>query len=319
MSILAARQADAASLPIIDVSRLGHGDPAIRQDEARALYAACTGSGFFYVRDHGVPSAVIEGLLAQARLYFDLPLAEKMKLEVHTSPVLRGYSPLLAENTDVTAKGDLNEAFDIGGVLYDGTDGEAFNRYPDALPTLEVAFKAYRQEMLRLAGVLMGGFALALDLPADYFATSLVRPQAFLRVLHYPPQSGVIDPCQIGIGPHSDYESLTILAQDVHRALQVADGQGGWIWADPIPGCFLVNIGDQMARWTNDLFKSTMHRVINLTGERRYSIPFFYGPDPDTTIDALPGCATEDRPALYPPIRAGDYSRMRKSASYVKG
>jgi isopenicillin N synthase-like dioxygenase len=242
-----------------------------------------------------------------------------MKLEVHYSPVLRGYSPLLAENTDVTAKGDLNEAFDIGGVLYDGTDGEAFNRYPDALPTLEVALKAYRAEMLRLVGVLMGGFALALDLPVDYFAAGLARPQAFLRVLHYPPQSGVIDPTQIGIGPHSDYESLTILAQDHHRALQVADGQNGWIWADPVPGCFVVNIGDQMARWTNDKFKSTLHRVINLTGERRYSIPFFYGPDPDTTIEALPGCASQDRPALYPPIRAGDYSEMRKSASYLKG
>jgi len=81
----------------------------------------------------------------------------------------------------------------------------------------------------------------------------------------------------------------------------------------------VVNIGDQMARWTNDLFKSTMHRAINITGERRYSIPFFYGPDPDTIIAALPGCVTEDRPALYPPIRAGNYSAQRNQASYVKG
>jgi len=318
MPALTAKIADRASLPIIDVSRLGSADPVLRAKEARALYAACTGSGFFYIQDHGVPAAVISDLFDQARLYFDLPLAVKMELDVQTSPVLRGYSPLLAENTDVTAKGDLHEAFDIGGVLYDGAPGEDFNRYPQALPTLERAFKAYRAEMLRLAAMLMGGFALALDLPGDYFDADLTDPQAFLRVLHYPPQTGMIDPSQIGIGPHSDYESLTILAQDDNRALQVSDGQGGWIWADPLPGCFVVNIGDQMARWTNDLFKSTMHRVINVTGRRRYSIPFFYGPNPDTTIAALPGSFSPERPALYPPIRAGDYSQQRQAASYVK-
>jgi isopenicillin N synthase-like dioxygenase len=318
MTSLSARKTDPERLPIIDVSRLADPDPAVRASEARALRAACTGSGFFYVRDHGVPQGVIDTLFDQARLYFDLSLAEKMALDVHTSPVLRGYSPLLAENTDVTARGDVHEAFDIGGVLFDGTDGEGFNRYPEALPTLEPAFKAYRAEMLRLAGVLMGGFALALDLPADYFEPLIREPQAFLRVLHYPPQSGEIDPAQIGIGPHCDYESLTILAQDDNRALQVSDGGDGWIWADPIPGCFVVNIGDQMARWTNDLFRSTMHRAINVTGRRRYSIPFFYGPSPDTVIDTLPGCSSPARPALYPPIRAGDYSQQRNQASYVK-
>jgi isopenicillin N synthase-like dioxygenase len=318
LSSLAARSADASTLPIIDVSRLGDADPDVRAAEARALRGACTGSGFFYISHHGVPPAVVEGLFAQARLYFDLPLAEKMALDVHSSPVLRGYSPLLAENTDVTARGDLHEAFDIGGVLHDGAEGEAYNRYPAALPTLEPALKAYRDEMLRVAAVLMRGFALALGLPADHFDGGLRRPQAFLRVLHYPPQEGVIDPAQIGIGPHSDYESLTILAQDENRALQLSDGAGGWIWADPIPGCFVVNIGDQMARWTNDLFRSTLHRAINVTGRRRYSIPFFYGPDPDTIIETLPGCFGPDRPALYPPIRAGDYSLERNQASYVK-
>jgi isopenicillin N synthase-like dioxygenase len=201
-------------------------------------------------------------------------------------------------------------------VLFDGTDGEAFNRYPDSLPTLAPTLKAYRDEMLRLARALMSGFAQALDLPPDHFAPVLTDPQAFLRILHYPPQSGAIDPDQIGIGAHSDYESLTILAQDAHPALQVADGRGGWISADPIPGTFVVNIGDQMARWTNDLFRSTLHRAINRTGARRYSIPFFFGPNPDALIDALPGCVSPDRPRRYAPIRAGDYSQQRKADSY---
>jgi isopenicillin N synthase-like dioxygenase len=322
MDSLDAREADLATLPLIDLSRLSGDDPLARADEARSLRAACTRDGFFYVGGHGVSPAVVGALFEAARAYFDLPMAEKMALGIDSSPVLRGYTPLLAENTDVTAKGDLHEAFDIGGVLYDGTPGEAFNRYPAGLPALRTAMEAYWAEMLRVARALMGGFALGLDLPGDYFAPVLTNPQAFLRVLHYPPQdkpksgAAAIDPDQIGIGAHSDYESLTILALDENRALQVSDGGGGWLWVDPVPGAFVVNIGDQMARWTNDLFRSTVHRAINLTGRRRYSIPFFFGPNPEALIAPLPGCAGPDQPALYPPVLAGEYSRRRKAASH---
>lgn len=312
-----AHEADLASLPVIDAGNLVSEDAAVRAGEAAALRAACTGPGFFYVANHGVPPEVLNDLFAQARAFFDLPSAEKQAIGVDSSPVLRGYSPLLAENADLAGAGDLHEGFDIGGVLYDGSPGEAFNRWPAALPSLEPAMRAYWEEMLRLARTLMSGFAMALDLDRDHFAPVLTDPQAFLRVLHYPPQDGPIDPARIGIGAHSDYESLTILATDESRALQVADGQGGWLWADPRPGAFVVNIGDQMARWTNDLFASTMHRAVNLTGRQRYSIPFFFGPNPDAVIAPLPGCAGPDRPARYEPIGAGEYSRQRAAASYA--
>ncbi len=320
MNGLAAREADLATLPVIDMARLADADPNVRAQEAGALRTACVGSGFFYARGHAVPPETTAALFDQARAFFDLPLEHKMALDINASPVLRGYGALLSENTDVTARGDLHEAFDIGGVLYDGSPGEHYNRFPAALPTLEPAMRAYWDQMLRVARALMGGFALALELEADYFASVLTDPQAFLRVLHYPPQEmprgGQIDPTQIGIGAHSDYESLTILAQDDNRALQVSDGAGGWLWADPRPGMFVVNIGDQMARWTNDLFRSTVHRATNLTGRRRYSIPFFFGPNPDAVIAPLPGCAGPDRPARYEPIGAGEYSRIRKAATY---
>jgi isopenicillin N synthase-like dioxygenase len=316
MNELSAIEADRTQLPIIDLARLTNAEPRERLAEAARLRDACTGSGFFYLAGHGVAPATTEALFAAARAYFALPLPAKLALDVKTSPVLRGYSPLLAENTDLKAKGDMHEAFDIGGVLYDGRPGAAFNRYPAELPALEAAMGAYWDEMLRVARALMGGFALALELDETHFASQLTDPQAFLRVLHYPPQTGEIDPGQIGIGAHSDYESLTILAQDENRALQISDGEGGWIWATPIPGAFVVNIGDQMSRWTNDLFRSTIHRAVNVSGRERYSIPFFFGPNPDAVIEALPGCAGPGRPALYEPIRAGDYSRLRLAASY---
>lgn len=319
MERLIARETDVAALPVIDLSRLQAEDPAIRGAEAAALRAACVGDGFFYLTGHGVPPETRQAIFDAARAVFDLPMADKMALDVSTSPVLRGYTPLLAENTDVTAKGDVHEAFDIGSVLFDGSPGESFNRYPAQAPGVEPAMLAYREEMLRVARALMGGFALALGLPPDHFAPVLTEPQAFLRLLHYPPQEGVIDPAQIGIGAHSDYESVTILANDDNRALQVSDGRGGWRWADPRPGMFVVNIGDQMARWTDDLFRSTVHRAINLTGRRRYSVPFFFGPNPQAVIAALPGCAGPDRPARYPPIGAGAYSEWRMHASYSGG
>jgi isopenicillin N synthase-like dioxygenase len=320
MHTLTAKEADLAALPLIDLARLTGPDPAARAQEARALRAACVKDGFFYVGGHGVAPETMGALFAAARTFFDLPLEDKLVLDIGGSPVLRGYTPLLAENTDVTARGDLHEAFDIGGTLYDGAPGEAFNRYPAAAPALEPAMGAYWDEMLRVARALMGGFALALNLPGDHFAPVLTNPQAFLRVLHYPPQdrsaAGGIDADQIGIGAHSDYESLTILALDENRALQVSDGAGGWLWVDHRPGTFVVNIGDQMARWTNDLFRSTVHRAINLTGRRRYSIPFFFGPNPEALIAPLPGCAGPDRPARYEPILAGEYSQRRKAASH---
>ena len=319
MDRLIARETDVAALPVIDLSRLESEDPAIRADEAVALRAACVGAGFFYLAGHAVSTRTRQAVFEAARALFDLPMSEKMALDVTTSPVLRGYTPLLAENADVTAKGDVHEAFDIGGVLFDGSPGEAFNRFPAAAPEVEPAMLAYRTEMLRVARALMAGFAMALDLPFDHFAPVVTDPQAFLRLLHYPPQDGAIDPARIGIGAHSDYECLTILATDDSRALQVSDGKGGWLWADPRPGLFVVNIGDQMARWTNDLFRSTLHRAINLTGRRRYSVPFFFGPNPEAIIAALPGCAGPGRPPLYPPIGAGDYSRWRLQASYNCG
>jgi len=319
---LVPRQASEEEIPVLDLAPMLGGDAAGKRALAAALRRACTQSGFFYIRNHGVPQAVIDGIFGAAHDYFAQSTEAKMATHVAKSRNNRGYAALLEENTDPTARGDLHESFDIalevpaddpdvlaGKVLYGP------NQWPAGEPEFRRALETYHAEMLKLSAHLLHAFALALDLPETYFDASVGKPLATLRVLHYPPQYGEIDDRQIGIGAHSDYECFTILAQDTVPALQVLTKSGEWIAANPIPGCFVVNIGDQMARWTNDLFASTVHRAINRSGRERFSVPFFFGPDYDTLVEALPSCVSDERPAKYAPITSGDYVNGRFAAT----
>jgi isopenicillin N synthase-like dioxygenase len=320
---LAARASAFQDIPVIDFGPMLGDDPAAKRAVAARLRQAAIEVGFFYIANHGVPAATIAALFAEAEAFFERPLEEKLACHVRLSANGSGYTPMLEENVNPAAKGDLHEAYDMAAELaaddparHGGTFMLGENLWPPGAPAFRDAMLAYNREMLRLGRRLFGAFALALELPEDYFAPYITNPTQVQRVLHYPSQDGVIDPDQIGIGAHSDYECFTILAQHDVPALQVLNADGAWIMAPPIPGTFVVNIADQMARWSNDLFASTVHRAINTTGRARYSIPFFLGTNYDTVIDALPGCVTAERPQKYEPVIAGDYVRSRFDATY---
>ena len=311
-------------LPIIDLEPMFGSDPAAIAQLATLVRNACTQVGFFYLRNHRVPRPVIDAVFAAARSYFALDASDKQRNHVSLSRNNRGYAALLEENTDPAARGDLHESFDIALELgEDDPDVRAGkrlygpNQWPAGLPQFRAALLAYYDAVRTLSGHLLHAFANALALDAGHFDGLFTKPLATLRVLHYPPQTGPIDEGQIGIGAHSDYECFTILAQDSVPALQVLNTAGQWVQAPPLDDCFVVNIGDQMARWTNDLFASTVHRVINRSGLERYSIPFFFGPDYDTVIQALPGCTGPDRPARYAPVTSGDYINGRFAATFA--
>lgn len=177
-------------------------------------------------------------------------------------------------------------------------------------------FEAAQQVGMRLLVLL----ALALELPEEHFASQTMSSGSRLRLLHYPPQIGPHDEKSLGIGAHTDFECFTILAQqDDVQALQVLNKNKQWINAPPIPGTFVCNIGDTLARWTNDLFVSTQHRAINRTGVTRYSIPLFFGPSYDTLIETLPSCITTDRPLKYDPIKAGVFVEQRVAEGLKSG
>ncbi|GAA5909743.1 hypothetical protein JCM5296_005779 [Sporobolomyces johnsonii] len=311
-----------AALPVIDLSRLTSPDLDERKALAAEVQEAAISTGFFYISNHGVPQQVIDEAFSQAKLFFDQSMDKKMLVDLHKGNSFKGYAPLKGENVDPASRGDVHEAFDIGDDSQLMKEGQAGgNLWPPSedLPHFRPAVQKAWDEIMALGKRLFPLFALALDLPEDYFADKLTNPGSTMRLLSYPPQHGEIDLKEIGIGAHTDYECYTLLAQhgDV-QALQILNAAGEWVLAPPKPGTFVLNIGDQLQRWTNGLFKSTVHRAINRSGQGRMSLPFFFGVDYDAVIEVLPSCITPDRPAKYAPIKAGEYVESRLAETYIK-
>ncbi|EIN12486.1 Clavaminate synthase-like protein [Punctularia strigosozonata HHB-11173 SS5] len=317
-------------IPVIDFSNANSTDPIVRRALADQMRDACVNVGFFYIKNHGIPEPVIEKTVDSAKEFFKLPLETKMELDIHKTPNFKGYTALLGENTNPENRGDMHEGFDIGwsdeeAPGYTGaarTEGamSGGNVWPDEklLPEFKGKVLQYYHAAIDLGQTLFRLFALALDLPENFFDDKTTKPAAIMRLLYYPPQTGVVDDRVIGIGAHTDYECFTILWQDPSvQALQVLNADGKWIDAVPIPGTVVLNIGDQLARWTNDVFKSTMHRAVNRSGVERYSIPLFFGTDYEVKLEALPSCVSDDNPPKYEVVTAGEYVQSRLEATYA--
>lgn len=299
-------------IPVIDIAPLLAGDFS----PAAAIGRACREVGFFYITHHGVPQAVIDAVYAQAKRFFDLPLAEKEKYAIERSACHRGWFRVGGENLDPakqTQSGDFKEGFKIGRDLppdhprvLAGLPLHGPDVWPD-LPGWRAVMQDYYDRMVALGRLLLRAFAVALALPVDYFESWLDVPMTTLGPLHYPPQTGRITEAQLGAGAHTDYGCLTILHQDSTGGLQVRGLDGRWLAAPPMPGSFVVNIGDMMERWTNGVFRSTLHRVVNMSGQDRYTLPFFFDPDFYAPVACLPTCLKPGETAKYPPTTAGQH------------
>ena len=313
---------DARVLDIIDVGGLRTGDPAAVARAAAQLGRACRDTGFFYVRNHGIPDGLMSGIFASAQAFFAQPAAAKDAISIKRSPHNRGYVGLATESLDPT-HADHKEAFNVGLDLapsdLEVVAGKPFrgvNLWPDT-PGFRDTALAYFNAVWGLGCDLHLSIAADLGLPADYFADKFDRPMATLRLLHYPPRDAARAE-RLGGGAHTDYGSITLLSTDDAGGLEVRRRDGTWIEAPPMPGAFVCNIGDCLMRWSNDIYVSTPHRVINPPGRDRYSVAFFLDPNPDVLVDCLPGCRDARRPAKYPPILAADYLRQRLDATYGK-
>lgn len=325
---------NSTAFPVFDLGAFERADKDLKKKLGRDVDDICRSTGFLAIGNHGVAQSVIDNAWRKAELFFDRPAADKQRAKAPFEGYPYGYLgpelEALAKSRGVETPPDLKESFNGGPqqVPEGMTDPDALGFcyaatiWPDDPPGFKDAWQAYYRAMEDLAERIMRVFATALDLADDFFDPYIDQPISALRALNYPAQSKAPRPGQLRAGAHTDYGSLTILLpQAGSHGLEIRATDGRWISVPPIPGAFVINIGDLMARWTNDRWVSTLHRVVNPpeeTGrERRQSFAFFHQPNWHAEISCLPSCLQDGGRAKYETVRSGPYLMAKFQATTV--
>ena len=308
-------------IPVIDVGPLAGDDEAAIRETASAMRAASETAGFFCVANHGVPEETTEAALRASGEFFARPLADKRRVAVNT--LHRGYIEMGEATLRDGVESDRKESFvwglELGPDDPDVAAGKPLmgpNRWPEDMPRMRGALYDWFEAVGNCARNVLKGLAVGLDLPAGYFADRFAKPLARGSLVRYPPHPPDAGPRTFGTAAHTDYGGITLVWQDDSGGLEVENRAGEWVPVHPIPGTLAVNIGDLMARWTNDVFASNPHRVINRSGRERYSMAVFFDPCYDTVIETLPTCLAAGENPRYLPIACGAYIGERFDAVF---
>lgn len=307
------------SIPIIDLTNFRQSTDSHRAAVGRLVDEACIEVGFFSVIGHDIDEETIRTAHQAARSFFDLPLDDRMGAAKPDPTYPYGYTPFSLEALNRSLGGaavpDLKESYSVGPVgepprpvsqmTAVERDVWAPTLWPPAMPELQPAMEAYYAGMADLASTIMESFAHALDLGPGWFDPFIDEHASALRLAHYPalpvqPGSG-----ELRAGAHTDYGTLTILRLDAEPGLQVQHVDGSWFDVEAPDGALVVNIGDLMQRWTNDRWRSTMHRVVvpeGRHGSRRLTLPFFHNANWDALVECV---VDEGESARHEPILAG--------------
>ena len=320
--VVGAVHLDFDRIPIVDLGAALNGGPDGFAQTATRIREVCRDVGFFYVKNHGIEESVLNRALDRTEQFFKLPETVKLQYDIGEVRRHRGYVPFGALSAD-PEQIDHQQGYEVGPELpADDPDYLAGNClygpnvWPREIDDFDTAIYTYFEEAFELGRTLFKLFAAGLELPLDFFEPLLTRPTAQLRLIYYPAMDRALPPEKAtGIGAHTDYECFTILRQ-TDPGLQVQNRAGEWIEAPPIPGTFVINIGDMFQRWTNDLFVSTPHRVISNTGKERYSFPLFFGLNHSTVVRCLDGCTSPDNPPRYPPTHFGHWIETMHTYAY---
>ncbi len=309
------RQAVTA-LPVIDLAPFVNGGTlAERSEVAAQLREACISIGFFYLVGHGLSEAELERALQLSHRFFALPLEDKLSVSSVNSPAGRGFVQVGGVERTVAAP-DIKERFTmsrelIAGEPANGNYNAGNSQWPDPklAPGFEDFMKSYMRTCSNLARTLARALALSLGLDEAFFDEMFRYLGANLLLNYYPPvDQAQLQENQWSFSPHTDYGAFTILLQDTVGGLQAKNSAGQWIDVPPIPNTFVVNIGDMLAMWTNDLYMSTLHRALNLAGKPRVSLPFFTYPHGSSLIRCLPTCHDASNPPRYDEVEAEEYN-----------
>jgi len=316
VSYAEARSIDSNLIPVIDITPLRNGKNPT--EVAKSLHRASQEIGFIYIIGHGVSQKTIKTARASALKFFRAPKSDKAVVSVSTHH--RGWLGPDRSKMEDDAKADLKESF-IWGLesKVDKEFGDHYvrgkNKWPAFVPEMRELSNSYFDEINNVAWHLMRGFALGLGLEEDFFLRNVSQPLSRASYVYYPQQPEELGEDQFGVGPHSDFGLLTVLCQDTVGGLQVKDLNDDWIHAPPIEETLVVNVGDLLSRWTDGVYRSTQHRVINQSGQERLSLVLAFDPDPDTIIDSRsifgPNYVSKEKP-----ITCGDYLTWRFNKAF---
>ncbi len=309
--------------PIVSLAGMRAADPADRLAVASAFRDACLDKGFLYIVDHGIPQPLVDAVFQQTQRFFALPLSQKQSVDMANSPYHRGYEPLRGQVLEAGTPADIKEGFYLGNELPEHDPrvlarlfDHGPNQWPADLPGFRDVLDTYFAQMEGLCRLTMRALALSLALPETYFERFCDGAVSNLKLLHYPPQPANAHPEEKGCGAHTDWGAITYLLQDDAGGLQVWDETSGWVDAPPVAGAYVLNLGDLIARWTNDRFRSTLHRVINRSGRERYSVPFFFTGRPDHAVACLPTCLEPGETPKYAATTTLGHLEKMYRASY---
>ena len=315
-------------IPVLDLGPLRGGEPGALERLGAELHRAFTEVGFYFVRNHGVPPALVDAAFDAAKRFHDQPLDSKLAMRFDSNNT--GYLPMKGATTRMNALGavqkpNFNEAVffkrDLPADHPDVVAGRRFrgrNRWPAGLPGFREVVLDYARAMEGLGRSLVPVYAAALGLPAGWFDDKFREPMFTLRMTHYPQQDPMSPEDEWGLAPHADTSFMTILAQNRIPGLSLRLPDGAWIDAPAPEGAFLVNGGMMLRRWTNERFLATPHRVTNRSGRERYAIPFFMDCSYDAVMAPIPTCVDEEHPAKYPPFTYLDFMSEYSGANYSR-
>jgi isopenicillin N synthase-like dioxygenase len=334
------RDARLDEIPLIDVSDMFSDSLDDRKIVAKSIHDASTNNGFFYIMNHRVSKSIIDSASESSLEFFRQSEYLKELVNANRSPTFNGWKPPKTQHINTAESIDVRETFSFRyNPKYDPSLRNELNSIPPEvqscmamddfcweqtsnLPHFKEQAIEYWRATLSLAKQLTRSFALALSLPETYFDAKIKYPDAGVAINYYPTISisssfSNNEKEQVSIGSHTDFQLFTILWQDCNGGLQVLNKDGEWLNAAPIEGTFVVNIGDYLQRITNDLYVSTVHRVKNLSGKERISMPLFFGFGLNERCGVLESCINEERPARYEEISCKEWVELRAKAMHT--
>jgi isopenicillin N synthase-like dioxygenase len=311
MSKVAVELGSGEKIPVIDFAGLTGGDLAKRKTTAMSMREALEDFGFIYLKNHTVPQSVVNELFAQGIGFFNLPQAMKAQAGGYRGPGLSGLDPSKPTDVKERFRGPYNSNLPAG-------------YWPEELPKFREAIRIFHEAGLSVLRQLMHGVALSFGLAEEYFDAAHQPQSGAVLLLHYPPITEPLLPGQLRSGAHTDFGTMTLLFHHgSSEGLEIQRPGGSWLHAPSIPGAAIVNVGDLLSRWTNRQLRSVLHRVVPPQGEAaqrpRYSATLFYEPRHEVLISCLEPCQGPTRPALYPPITAGEHLAARRRETIRSG